>query len=92
MRCKSNLKYNFSYSRNLDINHARWLRFEIEITSGNMLNVSLFDQADPAQTLYLATLDNESFQMIQAQQNLVIEQFSLLPGHLITLFDHCILC
>ena len=68
----------------------RWLRLEIEVTSANMLNVTLFDQKNPESTLFLATLDKDSFTMIQAQQNLVIEQFSLLPGHLITLLDHCI--
>lgn len=62
----------------------------MEVTASNMLNVTLFDQKNPEATLYLATLDKDSFALIQAQQNLVIEQFSLLPGHLITLLDHCI--
>jgi len=32
-----------------------------------MLNVILFDQKNPETTLFLATLDQESFLLIQAQ-------------------------
>jgi hypothetical protein len=72
MRCKNTTIY-YSFSRNIDVNHVKWLRLEIEVTSNNMLNVTLFDQKNPEATLFLATLDKDSFAMIQAQQNLVIE-------------------
>jgi hypothetical protein len=45
--------------------------------------VAIYDTADPGSTLYLATLDRESFHQMSAQQNLVIEQFGLLPQHII---------
>jgi len=32
-----------------------------------MLNITLFDQKNPESTLFLATLDKDSFAMIQAQ-------------------------
>jgi hypothetical protein len=43
--------------------------------------LSLYDQADPA-NLYLATIDHKKFENIMAKQNLVIENFSQLAGHL----------
>lgn len=68
----------------------RQLRFELEVSGENALNLAIYDQKDPVNTLWLTTLTKESFEVIKAQQNLVIEQFSLLPAHLIHLFDHCL--
>jgi hypothetical protein len=76
--------------RNLDQGMQKFLRFELETTPDNLLNLAIYDQQDPANSLYLVSLNRASFDMIQNQQNLVIEQFSLLPTHLTKLFDHCI--
>jgi hypothetical protein len=37
------------------------LRFELEITHDNLLNLAIYDQIDPASSLYLVTLNKESF-------------------------------
>jgi len=76
--------------RNLDQGMQKFLRFELESTPDNLLNLAIYDQQDPANSLYLVSLNREAFDVIQNQQNLVIEQFSLLPQHLTKLFDLCI--
>ena len=76
--------------RNLDQGMQKHLRFELETTPDNLLNLAIYDQQDPANSLYLVSLNRAAFDMIQNQQNLVIEQFSMLPSHLTKLFDHCI--
>jgi hypothetical protein len=49
------------------------LRFEIESTPESLINFAIYDQADPASSLYLVTLNKDSFELIQTQQNLLIE-------------------
>lgn len=45
----------------------RTLRFEIEISTDNLLNLAIYDQQDPAGSLYLVTLNKEAFDLIQSQ-------------------------
>ena len=45
----------------------RQLRFELEVTAENMLNLAIYDQKDPVNTLWLTTLTKESFEVIKAQ-------------------------
>ena len=45
----------------------RQLRFELEVTAENMLNLAIYDQKDPVHTLWLTTLTKESFEVIKAQ-------------------------
>ena len=53
------IKYMFR--RNLDPHMEKNLRFELEITHDNLLNLAIYDQIDPASSLYLVTLNKESF-------------------------------
>ena len=48
----------------------------------------MYDHADP-NNLFLATIDNEKFEKMANKQNLVIEQFSLMSGHLQELLNLC---
>lgn len=68
----------------------KWFRFEIEVTNENLMHMSIYNPQDPNSTLYLVTLNKDSFELIQQQQNLVIEQFSLLPQHMTKLLDLCL--
>lgn len=54
------------------------------------LNLSLYDQSDPT-NLYLATIDHRKFKKLMGKQNLMIEQFSQLGGHIQLLLDSCII-
>jgi hypothetical protein len=40
------------------------LRFELELTSDNLLNLAVYDQNEPATSLYLTTINKESFELI----------------------------
>ena len=49
--------------------------------NSDCINLALYDQADPS-NLYLATIDHKKFEKLMTKQNLVIEQFSQLAGHI----------
>jgi hypothetical protein len=68
----------------------KWMRFELELTPDNMIHIAIYDTSDPVNSLFFCVINKEKFEMIQAQQNLVIEQFSKLAGHIINLFNACI--
>ena len=78
------------------------MRFEIELACvkkevagqedffmEEVLNLSLYDQADP-NTLYLCNIDKAKFLRMQQRQNLKIEQFSTFGCHFQSLLNHCI--
>lgn len=54
-----------------------------------VLNLALYDQADP-NNLFLASVNKEKFQRLQARQNLKIEQFSTFGCHFQSLLNSCI--
>ncbi len=49
--------YTNSCRRNLDTAQAKQLKFEIETTPDLLVNIAIYEQQDPAATLYLTTLD-----------------------------------
>ena len=65
------------------------MRVDIDMTSKNKLRVAAYDPQNPTE-LYLQAITTESFEKLCNHQNLVIDKFSLLPGHMIKLFDKCI--
>ena len=54
-----------------------------------VLNLSLYDQADP-NNLFLASVDKAKFEKLQERQNLAIEQFSAFSCHFQSLLNNCI--
>ena len=65
--CKFQILINNKFRRNLDQHMLKTLRFEIELTPEKLINFSIYDQQDPASSLYLVTLNNDSFELIQTQ-------------------------
>lgn len=65
------------------------LGFSSDASVHEVLRISLYDQSDPG-NLYIASIDNEKFLKMTQKQNLVIEKFSQLAGHMQLLFDQVI--
>jgi hypothetical protein len=63
MLCKLILNV-IKFRRNLDKHMEKTLRFELELTSDNLLNLAVYDQNEPATSLYLTTINKESFELI----------------------------
>ena len=63
---------------------------EKELGQEDVLNLALYDQADP-NNLFLANVTNEVFTRIRDRQNLNISRFSEFSEHIQSLLNQCIL-
>ena len=76
--------------RSMDTLFRKSLRFELELTQdAKLMHIAVFEPQD-LDTLFIVTLDWESFDMIRQQQNLCLKSFGLFPAHLCQLLNQCL--